>query len=227
MLIHDMKVPLSFMMGSLQMLLEQKTGKLNRDQTDLVNLTLRGCRRLETMISNLLDVERLEEGKLEIKREVFSLRDSINERLKYWQQPARIQNKQLIANYHYPAANANCDRHLLERILENLLSNAFKHTREASGRIELEVAGWDEPAGILFRVKDNGEGIPEAFFDRIFDKYAIVAGQELGLKSDTGLGLTFCKMAVEAMGGKIWVESLPGHGSVFSFYLPSPAPAGQ
>lgn len=220
MLIHDMKIPLTFMIGSLQLLQEQKVGNLNREQTDLVNLILRGCRRLENMIFNILDIDRLEEGKIDLHNERVDLKEIVADRIRYWAPIAQKQGKQISWSAKTAHCEIECDRHLLERILENLLSNAVKHTREGSGLVRIEVEDNPTPGFILIRVQDNGEGIPLDYQDRIFNKYAVVASQELGLKSDTGLGLTFCKMATDAMRGKIWVESTPDKGSIFNLELP-------
>lgn len=220
MLIHDMKSPLTFMIGSLQMLQERKVGALNGDQDDLVNLVLRGCNRLENMISNILDINRLEEGKLEFKPEEIRLRELLAERDKAWQRIAQRQQKKFILDYRAAQDHFTCDRNLFERILENLVSNAFKHTYSRKGEVRLIVSDWTEPPGLLFQVADNGEGIPEKYRELIFEKYTIAQEQDLGHKSDTGLGLTFCRMAVEALGGRIWLEPAEGNGTVFSFCLP-------
>ena len=117
------------------------------------------------------------------------------------------------------------DRDLLARILGNLLSNAIKHTPEEG---TITVGGGRSEAGgelVLF-VRDTGEGIPEASQRLIFEKFYQADAKKFGLKSDRGLGLTFCKMAVEAHGGRIWVESQPGRGSTFYVALPS-APGSE
>ncbi len=224
MLIHDMKAPLSFMIGSLQMLQEQKVGPLNVEQEDLAALVLRGCRRLEIIISNLLDISRMEEGRLELKNTEVQLQPLLDDRGRPWQQLAKRQRKNFAVKVDTRHTALRCDRQLLERILENLVSNAFKHTREGTGEILLELSDWLAPEGVLFRLSDNGEGIPLEFIDRIFEKYSVVKGQELGLKSDTGLGLAFCRLAIQTMGGDIRVESSTGQLTVFSFHLPLDPP---
>ncbi|HQF87170.1 MAG TPA: DUF3365 domain-containing protein [Acidobacteriota bacterium] len=224
MLIHDMKAPLSFMIGSLQMLQEQKVGSLNEEQEELAALVLRGCRRLETIISNLLDINRMEEGRLELKNSDVPLLPMIEDRSQPWLQLAKRQRKQFAVRVNTKHPVLRCDRLLLERILENLISNAFKHTRDGDGEIVLELTDWFEPEGVQFRLSDNGEGIPPEFIDRIFEKYSVVEGQELGQKSDTGLGLAFCHLAVQTMGGHIRAESSPGQRTVFTFFLPLKPP---
>jgi len=227
MLIHDMKAPLSFMIGSLQMLQEQKVGMLNEEQEELAALVLRGCRRLETIISNLLDINRMEEGRLELKNSDVPLQPMIEDRSQPWLQLAKRQRKQFAVRVNTRHPVLRCDRQLLERILENLISNAFKHTREGDGEIVLELADRFEPEGVQFRLSDNGEGIPPEFIGRIFEKYSVVEGQELGQKSDTGLGLAFCHSAVQTMGGDIRAESSPGQRTSFTFFLPLEPPVSK
>lgn len=110
------------------------------------------------------------------------------------------------------------DEKLLIRVLENLLSNSLKHT-EKGGKITLNLKKSDGQA--QFEVIDNGEGIPAEYLDKIFEKFFKVEHQKMKNKIDTGLGLAFSKMAVEAQGGAIKVESVVGKGSRFYFHLPA------
>lgn len=224
MLVHDMKAPLTFMIGSLQMLQEEKDGPLNQEQEELVSLVLRGCNRLEGMITNILDINRLEEGKLEFKLEPVDLVRLIRGKEPIWRHSIESQSKSLEISFGCSTPSLITDRHVLERVLENLVSNAIKHTHPHRGKIRVNVKDWAEPQGLLVQVCDNGEGIPLAYRDKIFDKYTTAKQQELGMKSDTGLGLTFCKMATTALGGDIWLEDGQEAGACFSFYLPSGSP---
>ena len=88
------------------------------------------------------------------------------------------------------------------------------------GTVSLRIDRCDMEAALLFQVADTGEGIPAEAFERIFEKFGQVESRQAGRKMSTGLGLTFCKMVVEAHGGRIWVESEPGKGSAFSFIIP-------
>jgi signal transduction histidine kinase len=221
MLVHDMKAPLTFMIGSLQMLEEQENGPLNPEQAELVELVLRGCNRLEGMITNILDINRLEEGKLDLSIAPVEPGQLLNDRMAVWQLSCRSQRKSLEIISNSSRRVIQTDRHLLERIMENLVSNAIKHTRPGTGKIRISVEDWKDRAGILIRVSDNGEGIPEAYREKIFDKYTTAKKQDLGMKSDTGLGLTFCKMAITVLGGEIWLESEPSDETSFCFYLPN------
>jgi signal transduction histidine kinase len=119
--------------------------------------------------------------------------------------------------------DANADRGLARRIIANLLSNAIKHT-PAGGHVTIGASGHAEM--LLVWVRDTGEGIPEEFHPLIFEKFAQVALKKQGLATDRGLGLAFCKMAVEAHGGRISVASRPGEGSTFSVLLPAASEEG-
>src|SRR5207302_894983 len=111
------------------------------------------------------------------------------------------------------------DQGKLDRILVNLLGNAIKFT-PAGGRVTVGAQVDESETSMVFSVSDTGEGIPAEAFDRIFEKFGQVDSRKGGRMMSTGLGLTFCKLAVEAHGGDITVASAPGHGSTFRFTIP-------
>ena len=111
-----------------------------------------------------------------------------------------------------------CDPEVIGRIVANLLGNALKFT-PASG--EVRVSAVPSANEVKINVADTGPGIPAEYRERIFEKFGQVEGQKEGKKHSTGLGLTFCKLAAEAHGGKIGVDSEVGHGSTFWFTLPN------
>ena len=115
------------------------------------------------------------------------------------------------------------DRGLIDRVVANLLSNAIKHTPEG-GTITVGARRNGEEETLELYVRDTGEGIAEAYHLVIFEKFCQADAKKYGLKTDRGLGLTFCKMAVEAHGGRIWVTSAPGQGSTFTISLPIAMP---
>jgi signal transduction histidine kinase len=119
-----------------------------------------------------------------------------------------------------PAAQwITADVRLVERVMSNILSNAIRHSHPG-GAITISVAPGAEDGGVEVSIRDFGEGIPKEYHERIFEKFGQAGLREYGHKTDTGLGLAFCKMAVEAHGGSVRVESEPGKGSRFSFSLP-------
>jgi two-component system, sensor histidine kinase and response regulator len=115
------------------------------------------------------------------------------------------------------------DEEKLLRTLVNLLGNAIKFT-PAGGAVTLSARPSDTERVLLLSVTDTGEGIPAEAFARIFEKFGQVESRQAGRRMSTGLGLTFCKMVVEAHGGRIWVESELGQGSTFSFTVPLTPP---
>jgi K+-sensing histidine kinase KdpD len=106
----------------------------------------------------------------------------------------------------------------MERVLQNLVANALKHVEKGSGEVKL--SAFEKANNIVIEVSDNGEGIPAGYHEKIFDKFARVETKKRGLPTDRGLGLAFCKMAIEAHRGRIWAESEEGKGSKFSFTIP-------
>jgi len=121
-----------------------------------------------------------------------------------------------------PALQADEDK--LRRTLVNLLGNSIKFTPQ--GGVTLIISDHPEEGAIWFAVRDTGEGIPKDAFERIFEKFGQVETRKAGRKMSTGLGLTFCKMVAEAHGGRIWVESELGVGSVFTVAIPVGPAAG-
>ena len=115
------------------------------------------------------------------------------------------------------------DRDLVHRVLANLLTNALKHT-PAKTEISIHVRLDKKARAFIVSVQDTGEGVPPDFKERIFEKFSQAEAKRRNHRVGSGLGLTFCKLAVEAHGGKIWVESEPGQGSEFFFTLPLPVP---
>ena len=164
---------------------------------------------------DLLDIRRMEENRMELNKTTFKVQDLL-ENLEWMKDTALHEQKKM----QFSAGSniiINADLNILTRICENLLSNALKHTPKG-GHIELIISQDDKRT--LFEVKDTGEGIPEKYLDRIFDSFFKVTDQQLKTKLDTGLGLAFCKMAVEAHGGNIKVESHLGKGSRFFVTIP-------
>jgi two-component system sensor histidine kinase/response regulator len=216
MIVHDLKNPLTAIMGNLHLLLQPSQREGDRMERR-VGLALDSSRVMMRMIMNLLDIGRLEENKLKLTRERVLVQDLI--------QASVLENGGLIASGGITVRSEAppdlppvwADANLLGRILGNLVSNAIKHTPEG-GVITMGA----EPRGDEVRifVSDTGEGIPEMYHAMIFEKFRQAEAKRLGYRSDHGLGLTFCKMAVEAHGGTIAVKSAPGQGSTFSVSLP-------
>lgn len=223
MIVHDLKNPLAITMGRLDLL------RLNADGFDertLRNITYaqHACQEILTMIGDLLDVSRFETGAdaadlLTITD--IDLNQLLADTLLSWGPVIEANGTRLELSVPFDLPEVRADRDLLARVLSNLISNAAAHGG-SNGRINLRAEARGPQAVVT--VADSGMGVPAEWRERIFDKYAQVEARRQGKRAARGLGLTFCRYAVEAMGGKIWVESEPGQGARFRFSLPVSEP---
>ncbi|MBP7687461.1 MAG: GAF domain-containing protein, partial [Thermoflexales bacterium] len=217
MIVHDLRTPLTSFITGLPLIGE--LGDLNEIQQKLLTRVLHGGDTLLSMINNLLDIARMESGSLQLNRADVSAAAVTAwavEQITMLAEDKRLQVVQHIAA-DVPVFQADLD--LLKRVLVNLLGNAIKFSPTA-GVVTVAVRLAAEEHAVQFSVTDIGPGIDPKHFDRIFEKFGQVQTMEHGRKASTGLGLTFCKLAVEAHGGCIWVESEVGRGSTFIFTLP-------
>lgn len=211
MIAHDMRSPLLALQISLEM--------LRNDLPDpalsgglLMTTAQRSVAQLVEMISQMLDVSQMEEGKLELHRARADLVAVIREVITALQP---LAGSRCVAVKAPESVELVCDRDLIRRVVANLIGNALKFT-PGSGRIEILVA--QEPSAAKVEVRDTGPGIAPEFHQRIFQKFGQVgAGPN---RVGSGLGLTFAKLAVEAHGGAIGLESTVGKGSTFWITLP-------
>lgn len=216
MIVHDLKNPLTSIRGGAYLL--KSVAAQDARAAQAVDLVQRNCDRMMSMIMNLLDIERLETGKLQLVRAELPLQDFLATTIETQRLAAGEREIALEVPPELTETRISADANLLERVLTNLLSNAIKHTRP-EGRIRV-TAEREDDARIAISVVDNGNGIPKEYHEKIFQKFGQAELRREGQKTDTGLGLTFCKLAVEAHGGKITVDSEPGKGSAFRITLP-------
>jgi signal transduction histidine kinase len=217
MIIHDLKNPLTGIKANLEIV-----GMEKLDETrECLEAAQRSADLLYNMIQDLLDISRLEEGKLTLNTEAVALADVTSAVAREVEAPAAAEGKRISHEVPADLPLIPCDRNLIYRVVSNLLVNAVKHTgRGGSIALRAEVAG----GFAAIHVVDTGHGIPEQFLDRIFEKFGQVDSRR---RTGTGLGLTFCKMAVEAHGGTISVQSKEGVGSTFTFTLPLAGPSQE
>jgi K+-sensing histidine kinase KdpD len=215
MLIHDLKGPISEVIANLDIL----SYIVEKDHLEYVDQAQSSCDILYRMIVDLLDIARMEEGSLNIIAEKMDPHDFIHEAVSNLSGLAR--RKSIV--FHKPEqplkdAAFNADKGLLIRVFQNLLVNAIHHSPEG----EKITVGYDtnDSGKIRFFIEDNGPGITQEHQSSIFEKFVQLHRKKDGRMYTTGLGLTFCKMAVELHGGSIWVESDGENGSCFSFTLP-------
>jgi signal transduction histidine kinase len=221
MIIHDLRTPLNSVMMGMQAL--EVVGDLNEAQREMLGITMKGGRNLVEIINDLLDISKMEGGALQLERREIEPAALIEAALEQVAALASAKNLTLTAGLEPGLPPVMADEAKLLRILVNLLSNALKFT-PSGGTVTITVRTDNAGPSLLFSVTDTGEGIPSEAFGRIFEKFGQVESRQGGRAMSTGLGLTFCKLAVEAHGGHIGVESTPGQGSTFSFTIPLPSP---
>ena len=215
MVVHDMRSPLMVLI----MRLEQLKSTVAAGPDKPLDAALRSAVALNRMADTLLDVSRLEEGKMPVHRAPCELSAVAAEvRAAFLSRdPGRVIDMDCPA-----PVTATCDRELIKRVLENLVSNGVKHT-PSGGRLRIEVQG--RPEGARLAVHDEGEGVPLEARQRIFEKFGTLAARKDRSYHSAGLGLAFCKLAVQAHGGTIGVDSATPQGSVFWVELPAKSPA--
>jgi signal transduction histidine kinase len=221
MIVHDMKNPLTAIQGYAALL--SRSGSMTETQARFVQTIDLSAHRLLTMIVNLLNISRLEEGQLELDRAAVPARQVVETVVAETSELLASEDKTLHVDLPDDLSPLWIDRDLIARVLDNLVSNAAKHT-ERGGNIWISARAGVAPGTLVLSIRDDGEGIPREFQEVIFEKFRQAEGRHLGLQTDTGLGLAFCKLAVEAHGGTIGVESEVGRGSTFALTLPLAPP---
>lgn len=216
MIVHDLKSPLGEIMANLDLL---GYGDMEDQDREYLDTAIQGSENLLGMILNLLDVRRLEDSKLRLQCEEFNVNDVIGdavEKHKTLIKQKEIETKMVIDEN---VSTWIADRSLIERVLSNLLTNAVECSCRGG---EVVIASWldEEEKQLRVAVKDSGKGIARKFHRKIFEKFSQVDDGCTERRNGTGLGLTFCKLAIEAHQGEIWVESEEGKGSRFIFLLP-------
>jgi two-component system, sensor histidine kinase and response regulator len=222
MIVHDLRSPLAGIRAYLDLLKLDGAGRLDRDMTQSIDEARKVAIEMTEMVSDLLDVSRLEAGKMPLELALVDVGSVATDAVTGIGAAARRVSLQLEPGPE--RLRAMIDPSVIRRVVANLVGNAIKFT-PASGRIRVAVQGDD--GGVRVSVSDTGPGIPQEFHEKIFEKFGQVEASRQGTKHSSGLGLTFCKFAVEAHGGTIGVESVVGQGSTFWFVVPlqGPAPA--
>lgn len=220
MIIHDLNNPLSAIYGNLEMI-KVENQNLSETELDTMDKCLAYSLDLRQMIQGLLDIHRMEEGKLQPVKELTNVTEMLADLMEQFIARAEMDRISLTFSNSGEGPSVRIDPNLIKRVIANLLSNAIRHSPEGE-EIEVTTGFLAEKNCIAFSVKDNGNGLAPEYHERIFDKFEQVDLKDSGVKVGTGgLGLAFCKMAVEAHGGEVWVES-DGNakGCTFKFMIP-------
>jgi signal transduction histidine kinase len=219
MIVHDLRNPLTAITANLDLIGKTMNDPAYADAPPRFLSSARGAgQRMMGLIDDLLNFSKLEAGELRPVLAPVYLPTLLNEKEEGFRPQAEKETKTFSVKAPAQLPTLPADAGLISRVIDNLISNAFKYT-DSGGHIEVEAEQHDQT--LLIHVRDDGQGIPLEYHTRIFDKFVQVADASgAPLRKGTGLGLAFCRLAVEAHGGKIWVESTPGSGSNFSFTLP-------
>ena len=212
-LVHDLKNPLSAILGNLDLLELRSPAEVH----PTIRRSKQGARRMLKMILDLLDVEALEGGRLTLDPVPLDGAEVARAAVEEAEITASQKQLQLVVAGG-SVGRVMADRVLLRRVLDNLISNAIAHS-PTGGVVTVAVHPREE--GVEISVSDEGSGVPEAFREHVFDKYAQVEMRKSGVSTNRGLGLSFCRLAVEAHGGTIWVEESEAGGARFLALFPS------
>ncbi len=215
-MVHDLRNPLGSISSSLEMILEGMFGEAPPDQRQVLQIAQHSAHRMLGLINAILDVSRLESGRMPIERRAFGLADLVAEVLEAQSALASEKGIRLENSVSSELPPAWADRNMIMRVLQNLVGNAIKFT--PSGGLVSVAARRVEQAPqtkLAVQVRDTGPGIPLEIQPRLFQKFVSGGHPERG----SGLGLAFSRLAVEAHGERIWVESIPGQGTTFTFSL--------
>ena len=221
MIVHDLKTPLTSILATLELLGDGDMGPLSERQHGAVADTQGKAEELLSLINDLLEVRRIEETSIALHVEALDPGELMEELLRDWTLRFQQERTMASADVAGDAPRFRGDRGMLKRVFANLIQNALVHSPEP---IELALVARADANGIRFTVVDTGPGISAEYHDVIFQKFEQVRAPHAPRLRTSGLGLTFCRLIVEAHGGRIWVQSSEGHGSAFHFLLPLEPP---
>lgn len=215
MIYHDLRSPLANVVSSLDLLEEMLPENIDESFKSVLGIAERSTDRLQRLINSLLDTYRLDSLQTIANREVISPASLVGDAVETVLPLTESKHQQLEDVIPENLPDISVDPDMIRRVLVNLLENASKYS-PLGGKVKLMVIRNDDH--LQFMVQDNGLGIPRSDQERIFNKFVRLEGK--GIPKGLGLGLAFCRLAIRAHGGKIWVESQPPDGSRFFFTLP-------
>jgi signal transduction histidine kinase len=212
-IVHDLRNPINLAVMSLSMVEEEEH---SAETAQLLTMATSALHKMQRMVESMLDVERLEGGDTPLEKSDVDVTHLVRDTYARFRAMAESQSVTFHLQTPQGPLTAHLDAARLERVLANLLDNAFKFTPQG-GTVTLRLT--PEPGQLRFAVIDTGQGIPEGERERIFARFAQTDG---GRGKGFGLGLAFCRSAVQAHGGQIWVEEgEDGRGTAFIFTLPT------
>jgi signal transduction histidine kinase len=217
---HELRTPLNAIIGFSKLLLNPRVGPLNEDQEEYTRDIVQGAEHLLQLINDILDLAKIEAGKMQIDVAPFALVETLEQSLTIVREKARHHTLKLETEFDEQIHDVivRADQRRIKQVMYNLLSNAVKFTPDG-GTITIG-ARCEDGDHVIIWVRDSGIGIEKEFQSRIFGAFEQVDTSYTKQQQGTGLGLALTRRIVSLHGGDIWVESEPNEGSVFSFRLP-------
>ncbi|BAY29549.1 two-component hybrid sensor and regulator [Nostoc carneum NIES-2107] len=219
---HELRTPLTSLHSALKILATGRLGTLSTEGQQMLGIADDSTERLVRLVNNVLDLQRIESGKVIMECQACNAASLMIQAAEAMQAMAQQQEVTLVRQPQDISVWADADYIL--QALTNLLSNAIKFSSPGGTvwlTVEQEQGSSNNPKEVVFRVRDEGQGIPADQLERIFERFQQVDSSDSRKKGGTGLGLTICRKIIEQHNGRIWAESTPGCGSTFAFTLPT------
>jgi signal transduction histidine kinase/amino acid permease len=215
---HELRTPLASIKMAVDLIMQETSGLINSEQKDILNRAKQETDRLKRLIDDILDLTKIEAGKLDMNFLMSDIHQVITQVVEAQQDVAKSRGLYLINEFapNLPLVPFDSDR--IVQVLNNFLSNAIKFTKQ--GGITVRTQYKSSENHILVSIIDTGKGIAEKDLSKLFQKFQQIEAAHENEEGGTGLGLAICKEIIALHGGKIWVESKPGEGTTFNFILP-------
>jgi len=211
---HEFRTPLTIIKGNIDLVNKGGLGSVAPSQKEMLEGAINIVNRLARLVNDLLDISKIESGKMELKKEAVDINKTIEENLVIFDKIIKDKKQKIEKSLAGDLPKISADRDKATQVFVNLLSNAIKYTPE-SGTIIIKTVNLETE--IMVEISDTGEGMAQEDMDKIFDKFTRVTAEK---KEGTGLGLPIAKDIVSLHKGRIWVKSELGKGSQFYFTLP-------
>ena len=211
---HELRTPLTGMGMSIDLLLEHAAQGLAEKDRELLQAAHEEVHRMKALVNDLLDLSKIEAGRIELEFEKVPVHTLFEHVQEVFKGQAEMKHIRLTSELAGDLPEVRADINKVTWVLTNLISNALRYVKQDG---QIQIAAKKIGPHVHLSVRDDGPGIPPEYQSKIFQKFVQVRGRQ---SVGTGLGLAICKEIVRAHGGAIWVESLPGQGSTFTFTLP-------
>ena len=215
---HELRTPLASIKMGIDLVTKKMLGEINKEQEEVLGHVKSNVDRLKRLIDDILDLTKMESGKLQMNFLMNDLHAVIQEVVESQKDLAQSRGLYLKTEFDPKVPKIPFDSDRIIQVLNNLLNNAVKFTKQ--GGITIQTKDQSEENHIIVSIKDTGKGIAEADIAKLFQKFQQIESAQENEEGGTGLGLAICKEIVSRHGGKIWVESKPGEGTAFNFILP-------